>query len=168
MCVQTSDGTNMQSLLRENRVFQPPAEFAAKARIKSLEEYQEMYRRSTEAPELFWPEAAGELDCFAPWEKVLDGGMGTAKWFTGGKLNLGHNCVDRHAMGARRDKVALLWEGEPGEVRKITFGELHAQAQRFANVLKGLGIKRGDRVAVYMGMCPELAIALLACARIGA
>jgi acetyl-CoA synthetase len=158
----------MESLLRENRVFQPPAEFAAKAHIKSLEEYQAMYRRSTEEPEAFWAEAAGELEWFAPWEKVLDGAMGSAKWFTGGKLNLSHNCVDRHAMGARRDKVALLWEGEPGEVRKITFGELHAQVQRFGNVLKGLGVAKGDRVAIYMGMCPELAIAMLACARIGA
>ena len=168
MCVQTSDGTNMESLLRENRVFPPPAEFAAKARISSLEQYEAMYRRSVEEPEAFWAEAAGELDWFKPWDKVLDGEMGSAKWFTGGKLNLSHNCVDRHAKGARKDKVALLWEGEPGEVRRVTYGDLHAQVQRFANVLKGLGVKRGDRVAIYMGMCPELAIAMLACARIGA
>jgi len=158
----------MESLLRENRVFQPPAEFAAKAHIKSLEEYEAMYRRSVEQPEEFWAEAARELEWFKPWQKVLDGAMGSAKWFTGGKLNLSHNCVDRHANGARRDKVALLWEGEPGEVRKVTYAELHAQVQRFANVLKGLGVQRGDRVAIYMGMCPELAIAMLACARIGA
>jgi len=158
----------MESLLRENRVFPPPAEFAAKAHVGSLEQYEAMYRRSVEQPEEFWAEAAAELEWFAPWEKVLDGGIGEAKWFTGGKLNLSHNCVDRHANGARRDKVALLWEGEPGEVRKLTFGELHAQVQRFANVLKDLGIKRGERVAIYMGMCPELAIAMLACARIGA
>ncbi len=94
--------------------------------------------------------------------------MGDAKWFTGGKLNLSHNCVDRHAAGARRDKVALLWEGEPGEVRRLTYAQLHEQVQRFANVLKGLGVKRGERVAIYMGMCPELPIAMLACARIGA
>ena len=167
MCVQTSDGTNMESLLRENRVFQPPVEFASKAHVTSLEQYEAMYRRSVEEPEAFWAEAAGELEWFAPWDKVLDGEMGSAKWFTGGKLNLSHNCVDRHANGARRDKVALLWEGEPGEVRRVTYGELHAQVQRFANVLKGLAIKRGDRVAIYMGMCPELAIAMLACARIG-
>ncbi len=158
----------MESLLRENRVFQSPAEFAVKARIKSLEEYETMYRRSVEEPEAFWAEAAGELEWFVPWEKVLDGSMGNAKWFTGGKLNLSHNCVDRHANGARREKVALIWEGEPGEVRRITYGELHAQVQRFANVLKGLGVSKGDRVAIYMGMCPELAIAMLACARIGA
>jgi len=158
----------MESLLRENRVFQPPVEFASKAHVTSLEQYEAMYRRSVEEPEAFWAEAAGELEWFAPWDKVLDGEMGSAKWFTGGKLNLSHNCVDRHANGARRDKVALLWEGEPGEVRRVTYGELHAQVQRFANVLKGLAIKRGDRVAIYMGMCPELAIAMLACARIGA
>jgi acetyl-CoA synthetase len=173
MCVQTldgtnSDGTNMESLLRENRVFPPPQEFAAKAHSKSLAEYEAMYRRSVEEPEAFWAEVAGELEWFAPWSHVLEGGMGDARWFTGGKLNLSHNCVDRHAAGARRDKVALLWEGEPGEVRKLTYGELHGEVQAFANVLKGLGIVKGDRVAIYMGMCPELAIALLACARIGA
>jgi acetyl-CoA synthetase len=158
----------MESLLRENRVFPPPAEFAAKAHVGSLEEYEAMYRRSVEQPEAFWAEAASELEWFAPWEKVLEGEMGSTRWFVGGKLNLSHNCVDRHAAGARREKIALLWEGEPGEVRRITYGELHTQVQRFANVLKGLGVQRGDRVAIYMGMCPELAIAMLACARIGA
>jgi acetyl-CoA synthetase len=158
----------MESLLRENRVFQPPAEFAARAHIKNLAEYEAMYRHSVDEPEAFWAGAAGELEWFTPWTKVLDGAMGSAKWFTGGKLNLSHNCVDRHATGARRDKVALLWEGEPGEVRKLTYGELHAEVQRFANVLKGLGVKRGERVAIYMGMSPELPIAMLACARIGA
>jgi acetyl-CoA synthetase len=158
----------VESLLRENRVFPPPAEFAAGARVGSVEEYEAMYRRSVEEPEAFWAEAAGELEWFAPWEKVVEGEMGSARWFVGGKLNLSHNCVDRHAMGARREKTALLWEGEPGEVRRITYGELHGLVQRFANVLKGLGVKRGDRVAIYMGMCPELAVAMLACARIGA
>jgi acetyl-CoA synthetase len=158
----------MESLLRENRVFQPPAEFAARAHIKDLAEYEAMYRRSVDEPEAFWAEAAAELEWFTPWTKVLEGAMGAAKWFTGGKLNLSHNCVDRHAKGARRDKVALLWEGEPGEVRKLTYGDLHEQVQRFANVLKGLGVKRGERVAIYMGMSPELPIAMLACARIGA
>jgi len=163
---------NLDSTLRENRVFEAPVEFAAKAHVKSVAEYEAKYRRSVEDPDAFWGEAAFELEWFAPWRKVLElgkdgSGLG-AKWFVDGKLNLSHNCVDRHALGARKDKVALLWEGEPGEVRKITYGELLAEVQRFANVLKGLGIKRGDRVAVYMGMCPELAIALLACARIGA
>jgi acetyl-CoA synthetase len=168
VCVGLSVGTNMESLLRENRVFQPPAAFAAKAHIQSLDEYEAMYRRSVEDPDGFWAEAAGELEWFAPWTEVQTGDISHAKWFVGGKLNLSHNCVDRHALGARRDKVALIWEGEPGEVRKLTFAELYAQVQRFANVLKDLGIERGDRVAIYMGMCPELAIAMLACARIGA
>ena len=168
MGVQTSVGTNVESLLRENRVFAPPAEFAAKARVGSVEKYEAMYRRSVEEPEAFWAEAASELEWFAPWEKVLEGEMGSARWFVGGKLNLSHNCVDRHALGARREKTALLWEGEPGEVRRISYGELHTLVQRFANVLKGLGVQRGDRVAIYMGMGPELAVAMLACARIGA
>ena len=158
----------MESLLRENRVFAPPAEFAAKARIGSMAAYEELYRQSIDDPASFWANAAAELEWFTPFTSVVEGEMGSATWFNGGKLNLTHNCVDRHALGARKDKVALLWEGEPGEVRKITFSELHVEVQRFANVLKNLGVKRGDRVAVYMGMCPELAIALLACARIGA
>lgn len=163
------ESANLESSLRENRLFAPPTEFSAKANIKSLEQYEAMYRRSVEEPEAFWAEAAGELEWFAPWTKVMEGKASQAKWFVGGKLNLSHNCVDRHALGARRDKVALLWEGEPGEVRRITYGELHRQVQEFANVLKvGLGVRKGDRVAVYMGMCPELAVALLACARIGA
>jgi acetyl-CoA synthetase len=158
----------MQSMLRENRVFPPPPEFAAKAWIKSEAEYERMYRRSVDDPESFWAEAASELEWFAPWNKVIAGDGPETKWFSGGKLNLAHNCVDRHAAGARRDKIALLWEGEPGEVRKLTFAELHDQVQRFANALKNVGVRKGDRVAIYMGMSPELAIALLACARIGA
>jgi acetyl-CoA synthetase len=164
----TSPDPNLDSTLRENRVFPPPAEFAAQARIKSLAEYEQMYRRSVDDPEGFWAEAASELHWFKPWDKVLDWNLPWAKWFVGGKINLSYNCVDRHALGDKRDRVAILWEGEPGEVRKLTFADLHAEVQRFANVLKGLGIKKGDRVAVYMGMTPELAIAILACARIGA
>jgi acetyl-CoA synthetase len=158
----------MESLLRENRVFPPSKEFSANAYIGSLEEYEAMYRRSIEDPNGFWAEAAREIDWFQPWTDVQTGDISHSKWFVGGKLNLSHNCVDRHAAGARKDKVALLWEGEPGEVRRVTYGELHEQVQRFANALKSLGIKRGDRIAIYMGMCPELAIAMLACARIGA
>jgi len=164
----TSPDPNLDSILREDRVFPPPAEFAAKARIKSLAEYEQMYRRSVDDPEGFWTEAARELHWFKPWDKVLEWDLPWAKWFVGGKINLSYNCVDRHALGGKRDKVAILWEGEPGEVRRLTFGDLHAEVQRFANVLKGLGIRKGDRVAVYMGMTPELAIAVLACARIGA
>jgi acetyl-CoA synthetase len=159
----------MQSLLREDRVFPPPADFAAKAHVRSLEQYESMYRHSLEDPDTFWAEAARELDWFTPFTSVLEGDISSATWFNGGKLNLAHNCVDRHAANpARRDKTAILWEGEPGEVRRISYAELLDQVQRAANALKSLGVKKGDRVALYMGMAPELAIALLACARIGA
>jgi acetyl-CoA synthetase len=159
---------DIDSTLRENRVFPPSPEFSAKAHIKSLAEYEALYKRSIDDPEGFWAEAAAELHWFKPWDKVLDWNLPWAKWFVGGKLNLSYNCVDRHALGARRDKAALIWEGEPGEIRRLTYAELHVEVQKFANALKSLGIKKGDRVAVYMGMTPELAIALLACARIGA
>src|SRR5580692_5418520 len=159
---------DIDSTLRENRVFPPPAEFSAKAHIKSLAEYEALYKQSIEDPEKFWAGAAKELDWFKPWDKVLEWNLPWAKWFVGGRLNLCYNCVDRHAKGERARKTAIIWEGEPGEIRRLTFGELHAEVQKFANALKGLGIKKGDRVAIYMGMTPELAIALLACARIGA
>jgi acetyl-CoA synthetase len=159
---------NLSSMLREHRVFPPPAEFAARAHVKSLEEYETLYRRSIQDPESFWAEIAAELHWFAPWTTVLDWKLPLAKWFVGGKINLCYNCVDRHALSDRKNKVAIQWEGEPGEVRQLTYGDLHLEVQKFANVLKGLGIHKGDRVAVYMGMTPELAIALLACARIGA
>jgi acetyl-CoA synthetase len=164
----STTNVNLDSTLRENRVFPVPEAFAEEAHVKSLAEYEEMYERSIADPEAFWAGIAKELHWFEPWTKVLDWNLPWAKWFVGGKLNLCYNSVDRHALGARKDKVAILWEGEPGEVRKLTFGELHVEVQKFANVLKSLGIRKGDRVAVYMGMTPELAIALLACARIGA
>ena len=159
---------NLESILRENRVFQPPAEFAATAHVKSLAEYEALYARSIGDPEGFWAEVASELHWFEPWTQVLDWKLPWAKWFVGGKINLCYNCVDRHVLNGKKDKLAILWEGEPGEIRRLTFGDLLAEVQKFANVLKGLGIKKGDRVAVYMGMAPELAITLLACARIGA
>ena len=158
---------NLNSTLRENRVFPSPPEFAAKAHIKSVEEYESLYEQSIEDPEFFWADAASNLEWFAPWSKVLEGVFPNAKWFVDAKLNLCHNCVDRHALSAPK-RIAILWEGEPGEIRKISYAELHSQVQRFANVLKFQGVKKGDRVAIYMGMSPELAIALLACARIGA
>src|SRR5450631_2183295 len=164
----STTNVNLDSTLRENRVFPVPEDFARQAHVKSLAEYEELYRQSIDDPASFWANAAAELEWFTPFTSVVEGEMGSATWFNGGKLNLTHNCVDRHAAGPRKDKVALLWEGEPGEVRKITFGELHVEVQKFANVLKSLGIRKGDRVAIYMGMTPELAIALLACARIGA
>ena len=159
---------DIDSTLRENRVFPPPPEFSAKAHIKSLEGYETLYKQSIEDPEKFWAGVAGELHWFKTWDKVLDWNLPWAKWFVGGKMNLCYNCVDRHALGERANKTALIWEGEPGEVRRLTYAELLVDVQKFANALKSLGIKKGDRVAIYMGMTPELAIALLACARIGA
>ncbi len=159
---------HLSSTLREDRVFAPPSEFAARAHIRSLDEYEAMYRQSVEEPDAFWAAAAAQLDWMTPWTTVLDWQIPVARWFDGGRLNLCANAVDRHALGARAEKTALLWEGEPGEVRSLTYAELYADVQKFANGLKSLGVAKGDRVAIYMGMCPELAIALLACARIGA
>jgi acetyl-CoA synthetase len=172
MASSTSTDPNLSSMLRENRVFPPPAEFAAKAHVGSLAAYEELYARSVADPEAFWAGVAKELHWFEPWTKVLEWPGNPeepwAKWFVGGKTNLSFNCVDRHVLNGRRDKTAILWEGEPGEVRRLTFGELLTEVSRFANALKSLGVKKGDRVAIYMGMTPELAVALLACARIGA
>ncbi len=159
---------NLDSTLREDRVFSPPEDFSRHAHIKSLAQYEALYNQSIEQPEKFWEEIARELPWFEPWTQVLEWNAPWAKWFVGAKLNLCYNCVDRHVEEGKRDKVAILWEGEPGEVRRLTFGDLHQQVQRFANGLKSLGIRKGDRVAIYMGMTPELAIAVLACARIGA
>ena len=159
---------DLDSTLREFRVFPPPPAFSARAHIKSLEEYETLYKQSIDDPETFWAGVANDLHWFKRWDKVLEWNLPHAKWFVGGKLNLSYNCVDRHALGPRAAKTALIWEGEPGEIRRLTYAELHVEVQRFANALKSLGIKKGDRVAVYMGMTPELAIALLACARIGA
>jgi acetyl-CoA synthetase len=166
--VHPSGTQDIDSTLRENRLFPPPPEFSAKAHISSLEQYESLYRESIEDPEKFWATVAGDLHWFKKWDKVLDWNLPNAKWFVGGKTNLSYNCVDRHALGVRANKTALIWEGEPGEIRRLTFAELHVEVQKFANALKSLGIGKGDRVAVYMGMTPELAIALLACARIGA
>ncbi|MGB6975535.1 MAG: acetate--CoA ligase [Terracidiphilus sp.] len=163
-----SPNQDLDSTLRENRVFPPPPEFSRQAHIKSLEEYEALYKKSIEDPEAFWASAAKELHWFQHWTKVLEWDHPWAKWFVGGRMNLSYNCLDRHLDSPRRDKVAILWESEPGEVRRITYAELHAQVAQFAAALKSLGIRKGDRVAIYMGMVPELAIALLACARIGA
>ena len=164
-----NSGNHLESTLRENRIFTPSEEFCARAHVASLVEYRERYARSIADPEAFWAEAARELDWFAPWSRVLDWQLPEAKWFVDGKLNLCHNCVDRHALGARADKTALLWVGEPtGEQRRISYRQLHSEVQKTASALRSLGIGKGDRVAIYMGMTPELAIAVLACARIGA
>jgi acetyl-CoA synthetase len=152
----------------EQRVFPPPSEFAKRARVPNLAAYQELYKRSIEDPEGFFAEQARELHWFKAPTKVLEWNAPFAKWFSDGTLNLSYNCLDRHVAAGRGDKVALLWEGEPGEVRKITYKELLADVSRCANALTKLGIVAGDRVGIYMGMVPEAAVAMLACARIGA
>ena len=159
---------NIDSILQENRVFPPSAEFAASAHIKSLEEYERTYKESMDDPEKFWAGIAKELHWFKPWDKVLEWQAPWAKWFVGGKINLSYNCLDRHVATWRRNKAALIWEGEPGDSRTLTYQQLLTEVEKFANALKGLGIKKGDRVAIYMGMVPELPVAMLACARIGA
>ncbi len=155
-------------MLNERRVFPPPEEFRSRARISSEEDYRRMCAEAEADPEKFWGDVASELHWFEPWQKVLDWDAPWVKWFVGGKLNLSYNCLDRHVLGWRRNKAAIIWEGEPGEVETLTYQQLLAEVQKFANVLKSLGVKKGDRVAIYMGMTPALPIALLACARIGA
>src|SRR5919201_955782 len=159
---------NIESHLVEKRVFKPSKDFAKKARIKSLGQYRRMYRESIAQPAKFWAREANELLWRAPWKKVLEWKAPFAKWFVGGKLNLSENCLDRHLTGPRRNKAAIIWEGEPGEKRTLTYQQLHREVCRFANVLKRNKIGKGDRVIIYMPTCPEVAIAMLACARIGA
>jgi acetyl-CoA synthetase len=161
-------GTNIDSILQEQRSFPPPAEFSKHAHIKSLAEYEKLYKESIDDPEKFWGRIASELHWFKKWHKVLEWNCPWAKWFVGGQINLSYNCLDRHVETARKHKPAIIWESEPGEVRTLTYTELHREVQKFANVLKALGVKKNDRVAIYMGMTPELPIAMLACARIGA
>ncbi|MBV9670819.1 MAG: AMP-binding protein, partial [Acidobacteriales bacterium] len=167
----TTETQHLDSILREDRVFPPSPEFSSAAHINSLDEYRALYARSESDPDAFWSSIAQELHWFHPYSKVLEWDLPWAKWFVGGKINLSYNCLDRHLTTWRRNKAALIWEGEPDagqEVRTLTYQQLHAEVCKFANVLKSFGVRPGDTVAVYMGMTPELAIALLACARIGA
>lgn len=161
--------TTIESVLEEKRVFNPPAELAKSAYIKSFEQYQEIYNKSIADPSAFWAELAEtEIEWFQKWEKVLDWQPPFAQWFIGGKLNISHNCLDRHLNTWRKNKAALIWEGEPGDSRTLTYAQLHREVCQMANTLKKLGIKKGDKVGIYMPMIPEAAIAMLACARIGA
>jgi acetyl-CoA synthetase len=167
-----SDEKNIESLSTEKRVFNPPEKGRDTACVKSMEEYRAHYKRSMDDPEGYWAERAEELlDWDKKWDTVLDADLHVpeVKWFKGGKLNVSANCLDRHLTNGRRNKAALIWQGEPeDDVKVYTYQMLHTQVCRFANVLKKLGVGRGDRVAVYLPMVPELAITLLACTRIGA
>ncbi|MGK0190678.1 MAG: acetyl-CoA synthetase [Verrucomicrobiales bacterium] len=158
---------NIESHLVENRIFTPPADFASKAKVGSMEDYRQRYDASIADPEEFWAGIASELSWQKKWGTVLEWDCPFAKWFVGGEINVSENCIDRH-LAERGDKVAILWEGEPGDKRTLTYRQLHEATCKFANVLKTNGIKVGDRVIIYMPMVPEAAVAMLACARIGA
>ena len=169
--VSSSDtAPTIESVLHEERTFEPPAELAARARIGSMAAYRELAARAEADPDAFWGEQArSELHWFEPFHTVLDWSTPPfARWFEGGTTNLSYNCLDRHLGGPRADKMALIWEGEPGDTRTFTYRQLHAAVCQAANALKALGIGKGDLVALYMPMVPEAAIAMLACARIGA
>src|ERR687889_330216 len=165
----SSATTNIESVLHEERVFPPPPEFAARAHVKSLEELEALRREASDAPEAFWARMAeGELHWFKKWDTVLKWEAPHAEWFVGGRINVSYNCVDRHLATWRRNKAAIIWEGEPGDQRVLTYRDLYREVNRCAAALKRLGVKRGDRVVIYLGMVPELPIAMLACARLGA
>jgi acetyl-CoA synthetase len=151
-------------LLTENRKFPPSEEFKRSARVSTPELYEEAARD----PVAFWERMAGELQWIRKWDKALDWKPPHAQWFVGGKLNVSANCLDRHLGGPRRDARAIIWEGEPGDERTLTYAELHAEVVRMGSALRSLGVTKGDRVAIYLPMIPEAAIAMLACARIGA
>jgi acetyl-CoA synthetase len=166
--------TGIESSYQETRLFQPPAEFSATAHIKSMEQYQKLYRQSIDQPEIFWGEVAEKFHWFKKWDTVLKWESPNAQWFVGGKTNVAYNCLDHQIAQGRGDKIAILFEAEPiapggqPEIRKYTFGQLKDEVCRFANGLKKQGVKKGDRVTIYLPMVPEAAIAMLACARIGA
>jgi acetyl-CoA synthetase len=164
----STEATHIDSTLTESRKFPPPADFSAKAWVKNLDEYKALRKRADEDPESFWAECARNLHWFKPFNKTLEWNFPFAKWFLGGTINASYNCLDRHLSGPRRNKVALIWEGEPGDSRVLTYQMLADEVGRCANALKSLGVKDGDRVAIYMPLVPEAAVAMLACARIGA
>jgi len=156
------------SLEREKRVFKPKESFSKKAHIKSMAQYKRMYSESIKHPDRFWAGIASELSWFKKWRKVLDWKVPHSKWFVGGKINMSYNCLDRHITSWRRNKAAIIWEGENGETSTWTYQELYRQVCKFSNVLKKMSIQKGDRVCIYMPMIQEIAVAMLACTRIGA
>jgi acetyl-CoA synthetase len=164
----TTTSQEIESVLQESRVFPPSPEFSAHAHIGSMEDYRRLVKEAEDDPEGYWARQAESLHWFKKWERVLDWQPPFARWFLGGTLNAAYNCLDRHLDGPRKTKAALIWEGEPGDERILTYQTLHREVCKFANVLKSLGVTKGDRVGLYMPLVPELAIAMLACARIGA
>jgi acetyl-CoA synthetase len=164
-----SSGGQIDTVMQENRIFPPSEKFVSQAKIASLEASQQMWDNAQRDPVAFWDQFAKEdLHWFEPYQEVLEWQEPFAKWFIGGKTNVAYNCIDAHLNTEREDKTAILWEGEPGDQRTLTYRELHEEVCRFANVLKQLGIVPGDVVSIYMPMVPELPIAMLACARVGA
>jgi acetyl-CoA synthetase len=167
--VKSAASRGLETVLEEARTFHPPAEFSRASYINSLDQYREMYDESIRDPESFWGRMAEDLHWFRKWDRVLNvDNAPFFKWFEGGKTNLSYNCLDRHLDTATRNKAAIIWEGEPGDQRVLTYWDLAREVKKFANVLRKLGIKKGDRVAIYLPMIPELAVAMLACARVGA
>lgn len=163
-----NESNNIESHLIEKRVFTPKKTFSLKAHISSFEQYQKLYRKSIRNPEDFWSQQASELLVWRKkWKSVLEWKAPFARWFVGGTLNVSENCLDQHLTGSRRNQAALIWEGEPGDKRTLTYQQLHREVCKFANVLKRNQVNKGDRVIIYMPMCPEAAIAMLACARLG-
>ena len=160
--------SSIESVLHETRSFPPTKEFAATAHIGSMQAYEELYARADRDPEGFWGEIAGELAWAKKWDRVLEWKAPDAKWFVGGRLNVTASCLDRHVATWRKNKAALIWEGEPGDSRVLTYGQLHREVCQAANALAALGVRAGDFVAIYMPMVPEAAVAMLACARLGA
>jgi acetyl-CoA synthetase len=160
----TSGATPIEALLREKRKFPPPKDFVKHANVNA----PSVYKDAAKNPARFWERFARELHWFKPWKKALEWKVPYAKWFVGGKLNVSYNCLDRHIETARRTKAALIWEGEPGDTRTLTYWDLYREVNRFAAALKRRGVKKGDRVTIYMPMVPETAIAMLACTRVGA
>ena len=158
----------LDTVLEEGRLFPPPDDFVARARIPSLAAYETLWQKAADNLEGFWGELAGELHWFQPFSKVLQWNEPWARWFVGGQTNLSYNCLDLHLATPRINKAAIIWEGEPGDTRVYTYQTLHHEVCKFANVLRSLGIKPGDVVSIYMPMVPELPIAMLACARVGA
>ncbi len=168
MADRNKEEKNITSLSRENRLFKPKKSFSKNAYIKSFPQYKKAYEKSIKEPEKFWAKIAEELHWFKKWKKVLSWNAPHSQWFVGGKINISYNCLDRHVNSYRKNKVALFFEGEYGDTKCLTYSQLYTEVKKFANVLKNMGIKKGDRVCIYLPMIPEAVVAMLSCARIGA